>query len=482
MNVGDHSGTRGFVLDILRHGRGDHPTLQALDFFLALNWTAELDQFSNEHLKENSRREQLQNLEELGPLTLQRENARRRVEGTARTVLTYLSASLKDLRRRASGNATLLNTVNGIQKTLLGMQNTLVADIHYLRRADSDEEWRKSESRRLGKLVQNRLDFLQNPTDCSQRRFVVCNLRQACGFGCLLHHACYCLLVAYATNRTFLLQEGEGGLLFGQHKWSSVFKPLSKTCKTYPVPTLLDHKVAMMKKLEFKKPIVGIHIRRTDKVQKVEDRRPEAKYHSLEEYMGHIDTYFREREHRWNIGKRKVYLATDDPTLLDEARKKYPTYMFVSDNNVSMLASAKSRYSNTSLLGIIMDISFLSMSDFLVCTFSSNVCRAAYELMQANEGDASSYAVSLDKRFYFNGQRDERMWTVEKHKAENRHQLSFESGDLLQIIGNDLSGMVSRALNLRTGKEGMFPTYKAVKEIVAVKMPTYPEVGEPNEA
>nr|KAG5699105.1 hypothetical protein BaRGS_017788 [Batillaria attramentaria] len=184
-----------------------------------------------------------------------------------------------------------------------------------------------------------------------------------------------------------------------------------------PNPKLLDHKVAMMKKLEFKKPIVG-----------------------------------------------------------------YPTYMFVSDNNVSMLASAKSRYSNTSLLGIIMDISFLSMSDFLVCTFSSNVCRAAYELMQANEGDASSYAVSLDKRFYFNGQRDERMWTVEKHKAENRHQLSFESGDLLQIIGNDLSGMVSRALNLRTGKEGVFPTYKAVKEIVAVKMPTYPEVGEPNEA
>ena len=46
-------------------------------------------------------------------------------------------------------------------------------------------------------------------------------------------------------------------------------------------------------------------------------------------------------------------------------------------------ASIGRRYSFDSLKNIILDVWLLSETDYLVCTFSSQVCRLAYELMQS---------------------------------------------------------------------------------------------------
>ena len=51
----------------------------------------------------------------------------------------------------------------------------------------------------------------------------------------------------------------------------------------------------------------------------------------------------------------------------------YPQYIFVSDNEVSKTAGLNSRYTDASLRGIILDTHMLSLCDYLVCTFSSQV-------------------------------------------------------------------------------------------------------------
>ena len=56
--------------------------------------------------------------------------------------------------------------------------------------------------------MQRRLHHLQNPKDCSSARKLVCSLSKACGFGCQMHHAMYCFIVAYGTERTLILQSG----------------------------------------------------------------------------------------------------------------------------------------------------------------------------------------------------------------------------------------------------------------------------------
>ncbi len=79
-------------------------------------------------------------------------------------------------------------------------------------------------------------------------------------------------------------------------------------------------------------PIVGVHIRRGDKLNS------EAEYHSLEEYMRWVELYFDSVEMQriraygnsevkgnttTNGFKRRIYIATDDPAVFDEAKKKY---------------------------------------------------------------------------------------------------------------------------------------------------------------
>ena len=52
---------------------------------------------------------------------------------------------------------------------------------------------------------------------------------------------------------------------------------------------------------------------------------------------------------------------------------RYPEFLFISDNEASKLAGLDHRHSEASLHGIISDIELLSESDFVVCTFSSQV-------------------------------------------------------------------------------------------------------------
>lgn len=62
-------------------------------------------------------------------------------------------------------------------------------------------------------------------------------------------------------------------------------------------------------KLGFQHPIVGVHIRRTDKVG------TEAALHNVEEYMKHVEDYYQQLEMTETVEKRRVFLASDDPRV-----------------------------------------------------------------------------------------------------------------------------------------------------------------------
>jgi glycoprotein 6-alpha-L-fucosyltransferase len=52
---------------------------------------------------------------------------------------------------------------------------------------------------------------------------------------------------------------------------------------------------------------------------------------------------------------------------------RYPDYIFYGDATVAQSAQLNSRYGTESLKGVLLDIHFLSLCDYLVCTFSSQV-------------------------------------------------------------------------------------------------------------
>lgn len=48
----------------------------------------------------------------------------------------------------------------------------------------------------------------------------------------------------------------------------------------------------------------------------------EAAFHPIEEYMVHVEEQFQLLARRVHVDKKRVYLATDDPSLLQEAKTK----------------------------------------------------------------------------------------------------------------------------------------------------------------
>lgn len=94
--------------------------------------------------------------------------------------------------------------------------------------------------------------------------------RQGCGYGCQLHHAVYCLIVAYGTERTLILKSR--GWRYSRPGWEKVFLPLSETCTTAEGATkshwpgipihILDYFI-------YRRPIIEIFIANYLKLRKV---------------------------------------------------------------------------------------------------------------------------------------------------------------------------------------------------------------------
>ncbi|KAK6998879.1 alpha-(1 6)-fucosyltransferase-like isoform X2 [Biomphalaria glabrata] len=465
-------------------------------------------------------------------LTLEQEMARRKAETTTKELWYFLNSQMDKLIRMGVGEES---HVLKLKKDLEGYRRTMMDDFDALRKVNNADQWRLAKSKELGDLVQRRFEYLQNPTDCSAAKKIVCNLHKGCGFGCQLHHIAYCLIAAYAMERTLILESK--GWRYSPKGWETVFEPLSKTCtedssasrthwgassdmdkydvidlpivdSLYPrpdfmplavpddlykelavfhgdppvwwigqiihylfrmKPNVLKDVVNAGKKMGFRGTVVGVHVRRTDKINL------EAAYHSLDEYMIHVKEFYDQLERRQPNITRRVYLASDDSSVLPEAKSKYPEYKFIADITISQSAGLGTRYSDGSLRGVIIDLYYLARCDYLVCTFSSQVCRVAYEVMQTLHGDASNNFRSLDDIFYYGGQDAHDVRIIEGHPSNGDGVMEIKPGDAVGIAGNHWNGY-SKGVNRRTGVSGLFPTYKSKDIVKTVKMPTYPQV------
>ena len=90
--------------------------------------------------------------------------------------------------------------------------------------------WQRNISIELTKLMERRLNYLQNPPNCASAKKLVCEVAKTCGFGCQIHHVAYCFILAYATKRTLILDSRTWR--YSMNGWDVVFQPVSSTCTT----------------------------------------------------------------------------------------------------------------------------------------------------------------------------------------------------------------------------------------------------------
>lgn len=470
------------------------------------------------------------NLSQDGGPSLDHEVTRRRLEMVTSELWYYIRSQLKGLKNDTDGETQ--KRVESILNNGYGYYSMIKRNLRHLK--NETDEWRKRESQTLGDLIQRRLDFIQNSRNCSGR-LLVCSSKP-CGYGCQMHHMVYCLLSAYASRRRMVLQNPnfetyrEKYTTFfkplstscntphqnymsipvmvattkSEHVFSEkrvvklgaidiakfergYFPPafprdiadrlmrfhgnpmvwwIGQLTKylTRPNANMTEYFEKEQSLLRFKHPIVGVHIRRTDKIV-------EASYHTVSEYMEHVEEWFNIYEKSLPLYERRVYLASDDLLVIEEAKRKYRNYTFITNEMSARKSGPSDRYSD--LIGVIKDIHFLSLTDHLVCTFSSQVCRLAYEKMQTIHGDASTWFTSLDDIFYFGGGNQRKGVAVEKHVPSNQAELSLAPGTSVGLYGNHWDGY-SKGTSL--GKNGLFPSYKVEDKMEFYDFPTYPEV------
>uniref|UniRef100_A0A3B5AJZ9 Alpha-(1,6)-fucosyltransferase n=1 Tax=Stegastes partitus TaxID=144197 RepID=A0A3B5AJZ9_9TELE len=459
------------------------------------------------------------------------EEMRRRVENGVKEFWYFVRSEVKKLANvEPSERQKYADT---LLQDLGHQERSIMTDLYYLSQADGVGEWRMKEAKDLSDLVQNRITYLQNPPDCSKARKLVCNINKGCGYGCQLHHVVYCFMIAYGTQRTLILESHNWRYAPGG--WETVFLPVSNTCtdrsgastghwsgeahdkdvqvvelpivdSLHPRPPYLplaipedlaprlqrlhgDPSVWWVSqfvkylvrpqawlekeiqqstaKLGFKHPIIGVHVRRTDKVG------TEAAFHPIEEYMLHVEEQFQHLARRVHVDKKRVYLATDDPSLLQEAKTKS-----VSKQESVCPCMSVGVCVRVCVLSLRVSVSSDCVTLFgLVCSCSLQVCRVAYEIMQTLHPDASSFFYSLDDIYYFGGQNAHNQIAIYPHQPRSSEDIPLEPGDVIGVAGNHWDGY-SKGINRKLGRTGLYPSYKVKEKIETVKYPMYPEADK----
>lgn len=165
--------------------------------------------------------------------------------------------------------------------------------------------------------------------------------------------------------------------------------------------------------------------------------------------------------------KHGVYIATDEPDVINETLTKYPKYEFIYDYDAAVRAKF-GRVQSFALIDAIAMIHLLSRCDFIVCTFSSNIGRLSFELLEIlQNGDFSESVVSLDVNYYFYGQQSPQKIAIMNHSPDwlESNEIELKVGDILLIdepinqFRNQFD-VYRRGRNNRTGASGRFSAYK----------------------
>ncbi|CAH1787664.1 unnamed protein product [Owenia fusiformis] len=150
-----------------------------------------------------------------------------------------------------------------------------------------------------------------------------------------------------------------------------------------PSPSFYQQLEDLKRAIGFVHPIIGVHIRRGDKIREAE---PIPTY----KYIERIDAYINQLGFRMTSHELpSIFIASDDRTLIGQIKEHYTQYNIIYIPN----------YFSSDLDLIMLDVLLLKECDYFIGTFSSNVGRLVYELQQSMYADASCLAESLDNRY-----------------------------------------------------------------------------------
>jgi glycoprotein 6-alpha-L-fucosyltransferase len=374
-----------------------------------------------------------------------------KIESSARELQQDLRSRLMKIKENKS-----FDGIDALIEDFSQNEESILANVQSLKKLLKESDSMPTYAKKLTDFVQNQLHQLQNPPNCATAKKLLCSTSRT-GVAYNSHHLMYCFMMAYWTGRTFVMKSKDWHYAPGIG-WEGAFLPLSEKCKTAgrsvvwaadrknhqvvslpdinrinPKPPFMPQAIPKViaddlfqfhgnpfawfagqfflyltrpnekfkqfladrkKALNITRPYVGIHVRRTDKIK-------EEKYHDLDEYMVHVEEWYQSYGRTNKMDKKRIFIATDEPKVIAEAKANYTDYEVYATEDIAGSAKLESRYNLNSLFGFVSDLHILAESDYVVCTYTSNVGRLLYEFMQTFHVDGSKKCYSLEPKEYF---------------------------------------------------------------------------------
>ncbi|KAM7535990.1 hypothetical protein Aperf_G00000090631 [Anoplocephala perfoliata] len=339
------------------------------------------------------------------------------------------------------------NDAKASRSQLLDMSLQLEARLNVMQNVIGQRETERFQLNALSKRLQDQLGNLQNPPNCKTAKFLTTILPQ-CGFGCQAHHAALAFQAAFARNRTLFIYGNQWFNIFlpitscvvpGHNKiyqallyngiqlnygappalrreWADALKDIHEFPYAWFRGQLLRYILLLRPssfqrelqddlKRTFPRPLIGIQVRRTDKLTK------EAVLVNLSKYMEEVERINQRlqiEEELMPSGRtisRQIILASDDKQVFIEAGMDYPSYTFIGDYKKG--SSGRKRGTKLGLQCIIYDVFTLANCDYVVCTFSSNICRLDLNRLEMVWGQNESRGIC---RYYLYD-----AWSTQSH-------------------------------------------------------------------
>lgn len=294
----------------------------------------------------------------------------------------------------------------------------------------------------MSSYIRKEILRIQFPSNCNQTKFMYCGIPNNCGGACNLHQMIYCFYVAFATDEEVLGSQWTKIEIFVRGAHSRFVNWATTDGDHQDVPLWVPHIIApKLKKYHYKygkwmvgqlasyllrvnpktqsqmdlfnskltifesnRTKIGIHVRRTDKIQ---GPNAEAKLIQLSKYVDQANLFMNKTFPQWESNqtvKPIIYLATDDTNVITEAHnyRNYDWVVFTDGEHMS--GQIPSRTSLLHTYALISDLFYLSRCDYFIGTFSSQVSRLASELFQYTHLEGflpNRKEVSLDHVWYF---------------------------------------------------------------------------------
>ncbi len=170
---------------------------------------------------------------ELYELLKERKVYELRVENSMRESWWYIRSQLSMLKAGEIPTDTVTPFITDTLYSMLDQYNSARRWYEELKHGVSPDSamqpnwqyWQKNVSIEMRSIMQKRLNRLQNPKDCDSAKKLVCQVGKTCGFGCQIHHVTYCFILAYASERTLVLDSKAWS--YSSQGWDSVFLPVT---------------------------------------------------------------------------------------------------------------------------------------------------------------------------------------------------------------------------------------------------------------